>query len=211
MRKNANGPMEYYLEGELKEKFCEMFPKHSNRRIMLWFGLSHTTVRRFKQELGLEKDMKAIRKELAKDVKKICEKNGYYDSIRGKPVSEVCNAALKKKRAEGYHPITQLKATNPRKFKRWKQKMSENRKKLFEKERRRVKWGLEQKTKLKISFCKLSHSAAMQKFAMIHRNNYFAHPEHTSWICYDSETRRSSRSEATAEKHGLRVVNAENE
>lgn len=211
MRKNAAGPMEYYLEGELKEKFCKLFPKHSNRRIMEWFGLSHTTVRRFKQELGLEKDMKAIRKELAKDVKKICEKNGYYDSIRGKAPSEACMEATRKIRAEGYHPITQLKATNPRKFKRWKQKMSENRKLLWEKERRRVKWGLEQKTKLRVSLYKLSHKASVQKNLMISLCNYFSHPEHRSWVCYDSETRRSEKREATAVRYGLHIVNADEE
>ncbi len=81
---NGTGPMEYYLEGELKEKFCKLFPIHSNRRICTWFGLSYATCHRFARELGLQKDMKAIRREHAKDVKKICEKNGYYDSLRGK-------------------------------------------------------------------------------------------------------------------------------
>lgn len=82
---HQNGMMEYYLEGELKERFCELFPKNSNRRLMEWFGISFVTLQRFKRELGLEKDMRAIRKQQAKDVKKICEKNGYYASIRGKP------------------------------------------------------------------------------------------------------------------------------
>lgn len=75
----AGHKMEYYLEGELKEKFCKLFPKNSNRRMMQWFGISFSVCQRFKRELGLEKDMTAIRKQLVKDVKKICEKNGYYD------------------------------------------------------------------------------------------------------------------------------------
>ena len=37
------GVMEYYLEGEIKEKFIELFPKHSTRRIMEWFGISFST------------------------------------------------------------------------------------------------------------------------------------------------------------------------
>ena len=68
--------MEYYLEGDLKERFCKLFPKHTNRRLMQWFGISFSTLQRFKREFGLEKDMKAICKEHAKDVKKICEKKG---------------------------------------------------------------------------------------------------------------------------------------
>ena len=35
----AGGKLEYYLEGELKEKFCKLFPKNSNRRMMQWFGI----------------------------------------------------------------------------------------------------------------------------------------------------------------------------
>ena len=35
MRPNAkSGMKEYYLEGELKERFCKLFPKNSNRRKM---------------------------------------------------------------------------------------------------------------------------------------------------------------------------------
>lgn len=36
--------MEYYLEGELKERFCQLFPKNSNRRMMQWFGISFSTL-----------------------------------------------------------------------------------------------------------------------------------------------------------------------
>ncbi len=89
----AHGIPEYYMEGELKERFCQLFPKNSNRRLMLWFGISFSTLHRFKNKFGLEKDMCAIRKQHAKDVKKTCEKNGYYDSIRGRVPSEACREA----------------------------------------------------------------------------------------------------------------------
>ena len=78
------GVMKYCLEGEIRDKFIELFPKHSNRRIMQWFGISFSTLQRFKRELRLEKDMRKIRRELARDVKRICEKNGYYESLRRK-------------------------------------------------------------------------------------------------------------------------------
>ena len=41
--------MEYYLEGELEERFCKLFPKHTNRRLMQWFGISFSTLQRFKR------------------------------------------------------------------------------------------------------------------------------------------------------------------
>lgn len=45
----SNGQKTYVLEGELKKKFIKLFPKNSNRRMMEWFGISHSTVRRFKK------------------------------------------------------------------------------------------------------------------------------------------------------------------
>ena len=98
------GVKEYYLEGELKERFCKLFPKNSNRRMMTWFGIGFSTLQRFKREFGLEKDMKAIRKQQSKDTKRICERNGYYASLRGKAPSEACLEAARKLRASGFHP-----------------------------------------------------------------------------------------------------------
>ena len=211
MRPNpTSGMKEYYLEGELKERFCKLFPKKSNRRMMTWFGIGFSTLQRFKREFGLEKDMQAIRKQQAKDIKKICERNGYYASLRGKKPSEASIEATRRLRASGFHPIKQLKATNPRKYKRMLRKRSEQRKELFRKERLRAFYGLERKTNRHIPSSPLSHRAAAQKYAMIKVCNYFADPlgDHHI-VCYDSETRRSAQREATAAKHGLKVVEAD--
>ena len=211
MRPNAkSGMKEYYLEGELKERFCKLFPKNSNRRMMTWFGISFSTLQRFRRELGLQKDMRAIRKQQAKDVKKICERNGYYASIRGKAPSEACMEATRQLRASGFHPIKQLKANNPRKYKRMLRKKSEQRKELWRKEWLRALYGLERQTNLRIPSSPLSHRASSQKHAMIRCCNYFADPLGDPHIvCYDSDTQRSARREATAAKHGLKVVEAD--
>ena len=211
MRPNAkSGVKEYYLEGELKERFCKLFPKNSNRRMMAWFGISFSTLQRFRRECGLEKDMKAIRKQQAKDTKKICERNGYYDSLRGKKPSEASIEAIRQLRASGFHPLKQLKANNPRKYKRMLRKRSEQRKELFRKERLRAFYGLERKTNLRIPSSPLSHSASSHKHAMIKCCNYFADPlGDPHIICYDSETQRSAQREATSAKHGLKVVEAD--
>ena len=211
MRPNAkSGMKEYYLEGELKERFCKLFPKNSNRRMMAWFGLSFSTLQRFKREFGLEKDMQAVRKQQAKDIKKICERNGYYASIRGKVPSEACLEATRQLRASGFHPIKQIKATNPRKYKRLMRKKSEQRKELWRKERMRMVYGLERRTKLRLPLNSLTHAASACKYVMIRECNYFADPDGDSHIiCYDSQTRRSARREATAAKHGLKVVEAD--
>ena len=211
MRPNpASGMKEYYLEGELKERFCKLFPKNYNRRMMTWFGISFSTLQRFKREFGLEKDMHAIRKQQAKDIKKICERNGYYASLRGKKPSEAAIEATRRLRASGFHPIKQLKANNPRKYKRLLRKRSEQHKELWRKEQLRAFYGLERKTHLRIPSNPMSRKAIAHKHAMIKVCNYFADPlgdPHV--ICYDSETQRSARREATAAKHGLKVVEAD--
>ena len=211
MRPNpTSGMKEYYLEGELKERFCKLFPKNSNLRMMTWFGIGFSTVQRFRRELGLEKDMKAIRKQQAKDAKKICERNGYYDSLRGKAPSEACMEAARRLRAAGFHPIKQLKANNPRKYKRMLRKKSEQRKELWRKERLRAFYGLDRQTNLRIPTNPMSRRATAQKHAMIKFCNYFPDPDGDPHIiCYDSETQRSERREATAAKHGLKVVEAD--
>lgn len=211
MRPNPiNGVKEYYLEGELKERFCKIFPKNSNRRMMTWFGISFSTLQRFKREFGLEKDMQSIRKQQAKDIKKICEKNGYYASIRGKKPSEACYDGARKLRASGFNPLKQFKANNPRKYKRMLRKLGEQRKELWRKERLRAFYGLERQTKLCIPDAPMSRRAASQKHAMIKFCNYFADPlGDPHIICYDSETQRSAQREATAAKHGLKVVEAD--
>ena len=211
MRPNAkSGMKEYYLEGELKERFCKLFPKNSNRRMMTWFGISFSTLQRFKREFGLEKDMPSIIRQQAKDTKRICERNGYYASLRGKAPSEACMEATRQLRASGFHPMKQLKANNPRKYNRLMRKRSEQRKELWHKERLRAFYGLERQTNLRIPSSPLSHKASAHKYAMIKTCNYFADPlGDPRIICYDSETQRSARREATATKHGLKVVEAD--
>ena len=205
-----NGVSAYYLEGELKERFCKLFPKNTNRRMMTWFGIGFSTLQRFKREFGLEKDMKAIIRQQAKDTKKICERNGYYASIRGKAPSEACLEATRRLRASGFHPIKQLKANNPRKYKRLMQKKSEQRKELWRKERMRMVYGLERRTKLRLPLNSLTHAASACKYMMIRECNYFADPDGDSHIiCYDSQTRRSEKREATAIRHGFTIVEGE--
>ena len=211
MRPNAkSGVKEYYIEGELKERFCKLFPKNSNRRMMTWFGIGFSTLQRFKREFGLEKDMKSIIRQQAKDTKRICERNGYYASIRGKAPSDACLEATRQLRAAGFHPIKQLKANNPRKYKRLMQKKSEQRKELWRKERMRMVYGLERRTKLRLPLNSLTHAASACKYMMIRECNYFADPDGDSHIiCYDSQTRRSEKREATAIRHGFTIVEGE--
>lgn len=207
----SNGVKTYVLEGELKKKFIKLFPKNSNRRMMEWFGISFSTVQRFKNELGLKKDMKAIRRQQIMDVKKTCEENGYYDSLRGKPVSEACQEGRRRLFESGFCPLKALKKKNPRRYKAFLLRSSEAHKEVWRKERLREEYGLERKTKLNLSQRPMKSAAASFKNMMTHRLNYFSVPGHTWWIAYDSETNRSERSEATARKHGFEIIEGEDD
>lgn len=207
----SNGVKTYVLEGELKKKFIKLFPKNSNRRMMEWFGISFSTVQRFKNELGLKKDMKAIRRQQIMDVKKTCEENGYYDSLRGKPVSEACQEGRRRLFESGFYPLKALKKKNPRRYKAFLLRSSEAHKEVWRKERLREEYGLERKTKLNLSQRPMKGAAASFKNMMTHRLNYFSVPGHPWWIAYDSETNRSERSEATARKHGFEIIEGEDD
>ena len=205
-RRNEHGQPAYVLEGELRDLFIKNFPIHSNRRIMQWFGLSHSTTQRFARGLGLKKDMARIRKELVRDIKRTCEKNGYYDSLRGKSLPDNALMGLRKLYEGGFSAISRLKEKSPAKYRRFCEKMSESHKEMWRKERLREEYGLERKTKLNIPFHPMTHRQSSQKHLMIKKYNYFADPDDPHNVCYDSQTRRSERSERTAIRHGLRIV-----
>ena len=207
----SNGVKTYVLEGELKKKFIKLFPKNSNIRMMEWFGISFSTLHRFKNALGLKKDMKAIRRQQFMDIKRTCEENGYYDSLRGKPVSEACKEGSRRLFASGFHPMKALKKKSPRRYKAACCRKSEACKERWRKERLREEYGLERKTKLNLPQRPITHSASAFKWKLIHCRNYFAVPGHPWWIAYDSETDRSERSEATARKHGFEIIEGEDE
>lgn len=201
-----NGKPKFFLDGETKEQFIKLYPKYTNFRIMKLFGISASTVDRFRRELSLHKDMKAIRKEQVKSYKNTCKKNGYFQSLKGKRPSEACIEATKRLRAAGFTPITRLKETNPRKYRAAMAKKSATRKELFRIEALREQYGLKRKTKIKIVQNKIKHNASAYKYYMIKKANYFADQESPFNICFDSQTQRSAKMEKTAAKHGLHIL-----
>lgn len=147
---NKYGITEYRLTPELRKEFIRLYPVTMNRDLMGLFGLSFSTMQRFKRELGLCKNRRVILRKHAKQVKRICEQNGYYERIKGTPPTPQCIEASRKWRAEGNHPKEILKRRNPRKYKRMLKEQGEKRRAQFADERRRVRIGLEQNTDLHI-------------------------------------------------------------
>ena len=202
--KSDKGYKMYVLTPEQEAVFRKLYPRTFNNRMSDLFGINSSMLHRIARDLGVKKNTKVIRHKQAMAAKKTCEKNGYYDSIRGKRPSEACFEAVRRKRAEGFCPLRQLKKKNPRKYRALMAKRSEQQKELWRKEEPRQRYGLTRHTKLRLRVTNRRMSG--QKHVMIKKRNYFADPEDPTVVCYDSQTDRSEQMEATAQRHGLKVV-----
>lgn len=200
--------MEFYLTPELEKEFRRLFPVTMNRRMMELFGISFSTLQRFKRELGLVKNETTIRKKLAKQVKKICEDNGYYDSLRGKQPSEQCRKAMSEKFASGWHPMKAMKAKNPRKYKKTLQRRSEERKALIAKEKKHIRWGMSQSTGLHLPFDIFTKSQISHRYNALNRGYLLGDKAEFSGerytIFYDKDTQRSAKFEQNCIADGFR-------
>lgn len=198
---------EYYLTPELEKEFSRLYPITMNPRLMELFGLSHTTLHRFARELGLKKDMNVIHRKHAQQVKNICEKNGYYDSIRGKSPSEATLEGIRRKHAEGFCPLRTLKEKHPRKYKKYLQARSEQRKALMAKERKLLDYGLTPHTNLHIVQQAYTRSQSMHRVKAKKRGYILGDP--SEWnnerftIYYDSNTKRTPTFERNCNKNGF--------
>lgn len=131
------------------------FPVIENPRLIRVSGLSHSVLHRIAREYGLaksEEGLKAIKRRQAAHIKRVCERNGYYDSLRGKKPSQKCLDAYKEYlRSDRYeHPMKKLKREHPRAYAARMKKMSQARKDLIRKEKCKDFYGLERKTKLRL-------------------------------------------------------------
>lgn len=191
----------YYLTPELEAHFRRLYPVTLNRDMMRMFGISFSTMQRFKRELGLQKKMKTIRHKQAQWAKRICEENGYYESMRGKAPCEAAMEATRQLRASGWHPM-QVVRKNKRRYQRLMQKRSEKRKELMRKERLRVNWGLEQSTNLHLPYDPYGKKRTSFK-STCRQVGYIpgkAHNPAERWIIYyNQDTKRGE----LREKHGI--------
>jgi len=177
-RKLAGTVMKWVLTDEQKEWLCKWFPEVENSVIMQASGMSHSTMHRFARDLGLtksEKGIKGIWKRQAAHIKRVCEKNGYYDSLRGRQPSEatrIATAKMWQEILEGKreHPFKIMKRQNPRKYRKYLQHKSESRKEQIKKEIRRVLYGMQRQTKLRcVVMCKYTTSQTSHRYNALKR------------------------------------------
>ena len=210
----------WVLTDEQRAWLCKWFPEEENSRLMKASGMSHSTLHRFAREFGLTKSpkgIKRIKKRQAAHIKKVCERNGYYDSIRCKQPSEACRQATAQmwqdiRDGKREHPARIMKRKNPRKYRKWMERKSIERKETIRKEIRRVVYGLERKTRLKcIVMCpytrrQTSHRYNALKRGYIIMEDCTEHGGERYNIYYDNETERAPFFEKNLLKDGFHLL-----
>lgn len=209
----------YVLTDEQEAWFRKWFPEVENSVIAEATGMSMSLLHRFARQYGLtksEKGLKGIKRRQAAHIKRVCEKNGYYDSLRGRQPSAACVEATKKRWQEvregkREHPIKAIQRKNPRRYKKMMQKRSEERKETIRKERMRELYGLERKTKLRLPMTKYTKRQASHRYNALKRGYYVmldcseGSGERYN-IYYNEETKRSQYFERNLINDGFNVV-----
>lgn len=204
------GPNNEYMMNEEQEKaFIRLFPVTYNERMMELFGISFSTLHKFKRKFGLKKNMKVIYRKQASDTKKKLTENGYYASIKGKRPSEQCQAAYKAKVATGWNPLKSLKENNPRKFRSLVKKKMAAMAKQREEERALILEGKAQKTRFNIVLNKMTSSQSSRRHNALKRGyivgDYRVRYGERFTLFYDKDTDRSEQFEQNCIADGFEI------
>lgn len=208
------GGVKIVLTAEQEEWLKHNFHDTENKRLIKASGLSHSTLHRFARELGLaksEKGLKAIKKRQARHIKKVCEKNGYYDSLRGKSPSQACHDAYQAYlHSDRYvHPLKLMKKRSYYMYKKHCERVRNLLREAREQDKKRIRLGLSRQTKFLIPDRKYTKTD-------IHRRKYAydrgyiipdcRNTEERWYIFYDDDTDRRERFEENCRKGGFHIL-----
>lgn len=218
--KNGNGmnSTKIVLDEAQKEWMRKWFPKTENSKLAEASGMSHSTLHRFARKMGLTKSksgLEAIKRRQAAHIRRVLTKNGYYDSLRGKPMSKAFRegaARIWQEIREGKrdHPLVVLRRKNPREYNRKMRQKSHERKELYRKEELRIRYGLQPKTRLRIVMCKytrrqVAHRSSALKRGYIIMEDCSEQGGERYNIYYDNDTNRSQMFEQNLINDGFRI------
>ena len=207
------------LTDDQKAWLIKWFPEEENNRLISASGMSHSTIHRFARDLNLKKSpegLKRIWKRQAAHIKKVCERNGYYDSMRGRKPSDACRAGSRahwQRVRDGIeeHPYKKMPA---RRYNAMVKRRSDERRELIRKERLREIYGLPRKTKLRLPMNNFTSSQKGHRYNALKRG-YFVMADCSEQsgerynIYYDQDTKRSELFERNLVKDGFKVLNWE--
>ena len=208
------------LNDEQKEWLRTWFPITENNRLAEAMGVSLYKLHCFARELRLEKSekgLKAIRRRRDRKAAKTNEANGCYERKRGRPVSEATQAGRARRFEEERlglreNPQKRMKRENPKRYKAWMEKRSEERKEAIRKEKMRVLYGLERRTNLKAVVM-----TPYKRSQIHHRHNALKRGYVLSEDCsegspdryviyYDDDTARNTEFERNCVNDGFRIM-----
>ena len=207
------------LNNEQREWLCRWFPTIENYRLAKAMKISDYKLHEFARELNLTKSkagMKAIKRRQTKAMVKANIKNGCYDRKRGHPVSEATLEGNRRRWADEKAGLREnaylrMKRENPKKYQAIKERRSQQRKEMIRKEKQRVVYGLERKTRLKVVVMKpytrrqVHHRhSALQRGYLLDEDCTEGQPGRYV-IYYDDETQRSEVFEQNCIADGFRI------
>lgn len=217
--RSPKGVMHYVLTDEQREWLVRWYPTIENGRLMKASGMTHSTLHRFARDLGLRKSEKGLHGIMVRQgsrVREMLEENGYYDTLRGKPLSEATLEGTRRmwqeiREGRREPPVLALKRSNPRRYRECMKRKGEARKELVRAERRRGLFGLERKTKLNIPVDNYTKRQTSHRYNALKRG-YFVMADCREGsgerfnIYYDDETVRSDLFERNLQADGFRVI-----
>ena len=206
------------INKEQREWLCQWFPTIENKRLAKAMGISLYKLHCFARELHLtksEEGWRAIKRRQTKAMAKTNERNGCYDRKRGHAPSEATLEGNRRRWEEYRQGLRESpQATAERKHpKRWQaslKKRSENRREMISKEKRRIIYGLERKTNLKVVVMKPYTRSQLHHRCNALKRGYLLDMDCSEGqpgryvIYYDDDTQRSARFEANCIADGFR-------
>ena len=207
----------YVLTDEQEEWLRTWYPTTENSRLAKMMGIGLSRLHDFARENGLSKSesgLKDIKRRQTKAMAKTNHKHGCYDRKRGKPVSSATMEGSQRRWAEEHaglreNAILRMKREEPDRYKAIQEKRSQNRREMIRKEKRRIIYGLERKTNIKVIVMKpFTRSQIARRHSALKRG-YLLDEDCSEGqpgryvIYYDDETRRCEKFEENCINDGF--------
>ena len=205
------------LNDEQRAWLCQWFPTIENKRLAKAMGVSLYKLHCFARELGLTKSeagWRAIKRRQTKAMAKTNERNGCYDRKRGHAPSEATLQGARRRWEEYRQGLREstyeaLKRRDPKRYEAVRQMRSMNRREMIAKEKRRIIYGMERKTNLKIVVMKPYTRSQIHHRCNALKRGYLLDVDCSEGqpgryvIYYDDDTVRSAKFEANCIKDGF--------
>ena len=187
---------------EQKDTIYGMSERMPICKIAEYAGVTIGVIRRVLIEKGYSHSRERTNKMISRGMS-ISEKNQSrkYNTKHGEWLREY--------NASGRNWLTELREADPEAYQKKMQEMGETRRAIWDKERKRLKWGLPQKTRFRVKIKPVDRKVYDMRYRMKRGRNYYGDDEHVTWLYYDSKTRRSEELEQRAKELGLKIIQGE--